>query len=146
VFERGFYISSSSQNPQACWSWAKYLSENSAVFNGVPARKSVANSPAWEAAVGAENAAVYQVALANSQSEAEITLSPYLLFPINGWLGQAMENVKNGNDAKQELVLAQQKADAYHTCMTSVDISNLNKQDLNEAVLVCAKKADPSYQ
>jgi ABC-type glycerol-3-phosphate transport system substrate-binding protein len=144
--QRGFYISKSSQNPQACWSWAKYLSENSAVFNGVPARNSVANSPAWEAAVGAENAAVYRVALANSQSETEETLSPYLLFPLNDWLSQAMENVKKGNDAKQELVLAQQKADAYHTCMTGVDISNLNNKELNAEVLVCAKKADPSYQ
>jgi multiple sugar transport system substrate-binding protein len=146
ITERGFYISKSSQNPQACWSWAKYLSENSAVLNGVPARKSVANSPAWEAAVGSENAAVYRVALANSQSEAEETLSPYLLLPLNGWLGQAVENVEKGNDAKQELVLAQQKADAYQTCMTAVDISNLNNKELYAEVLICAKKADPSWQ
>jgi ABC-type glycerol-3-phosphate transport system substrate-binding protein len=144
--QRGFFISSSSQNPQACWSWAKYLSENSAVFNGVPARKSVANSPAWEAAVGSENAAVYRVALANNQSEAEETLSPYLLLPLKGWFGQAMENVEKGNDTKQELVLAQQKADAYQACMTTVDISNLNNTELYAEVLICAKKADPSYQ
>jgi ABC-type glycerol-3-phosphate transport system substrate-binding protein len=146
IAERGFYISSSSPNPQACWLWAKYLSENSAVFNGVPARKSVANSPAWEAAVGSENAAVYRAALANSQSEAEETLSPYLLFPLKDWLFQADQNVRKGNDAKQELVLAQQKADAYQACMTAVDISNLNNTELYAEVLICAKKADPSWQ
>jgi ABC-type glycerol-3-phosphate transport system substrate-binding protein len=142
----GIFISSSSKNPQACWSWAKYLSENSAVLSGVPARKSIANSPAWEAAVGVENAAVYRAAIVNSQSEVEETQSQYLISPLDTWLFQADKNVRNGNDAKQELVLAQQKADAYQTCMASVDISNLLNEELYAEVLVCAKKVDPTWQ
>ncbi|MFZ3070748.1 MAG: extracellular solute-binding protein [Anaerolineaceae bacterium] len=144
--ERGFYISRSSQNPQACWSWAKYLSEQPDAFNGIPARKSVAASPAWESSVGADNAAIYRSALARVQTEDAETQSNTLKMPLESWKSQAEADVIRGNDPQQALIQAQQKADAYLYCLEAVDISDLNDKDLSARVSTCAKQADPAWK
>ena len=65
--ERGLYIARQSAHAAACWNWAKYLSEQPNTWYGVPARTSVAASPAWENSVGVENATVYRLALTRLQ-------------------------------------------------------------------------------
>jgi len=144
--ERGFYVSRSSQNPQACWLWAKYLSDQPAALNGIPARKSVAASPAWESSVGADNAAIYRSALARVQTEDAETQSNTLKMPLESWKSQAEADVIKGNDPQQALIQAQQKADAYLSCLASANISNLSDKDLQAEVMTCAKQADPSWQ
>lgn len=143
--ELGFYISTQSQNPQACWTLARFLSEQPVGYNGIPARKSVANSPAWESSVGIEKAEIYRKALAQNQSATNRLYPDTLLRPLQSWLGQAELDVLNGANTQQSLVAAQQKADSYHACIVTIDWSNLSEQVVIEKVLQCAKQADPQW-
>ena len=142
----GFYISSETENPQACWELAKYLSEHTEVLNGVPSRISIANSPAWEAQVGVEKAEIYRIAAESQLAEIEEdSINSYFWVPISGWIAHANANIGNGNNPEQELALAQQYADAYLECMALVDISDLTIEELYAAVRVCEVQVDPSY-
>ena len=133
-----FYISKQTEYPQACWELATYFSEGLGVLQGVPARISVANSAAWEANVGAENAEVYRTAIASNLSDVEIDpYSGWFWAPINGWRGQATQNVGNGNNPAQELALLQQYSDTYLECMSFYDILSLNYDELKETALSC---------
>ncbi|MAT44081.1 MAG: hypothetical protein CL609_17235 [Anaerolineaceae bacterium] len=145
AYQQGFYISHLSQNPEACWEFAKYLSEHSAVLNGIPARTSVSFSPTWESQVGVTQTAIYRVALANTLVENDPHRYNYLLIPVNNWLWRVYQNIKIGNDPMQELSLAQQKADVYLACLTPLDVSHLTDKDLSAEVEACAKQSDPSY-
>lgn len=140
----GIFISNQTEDPKACWELAKYISEKGGELFGVPARTSVANSAAWEAYVGAENAAVYRAAIASSLNIPEA--DPYgsvLWQPISGWLGRATENIRNGNNAAQELAQTQQLSDAYLACMASYDILNLNRNRYVATAEYCAARVDP---
>lgn len=143
--ELGFYIANQSQNPQACWTYAKFLSEQPTGYNGIPARKSVANLPAWESSVGIEKAEIYREALAQSQSVTNSLYPDILLRPLQSWLGQAELDVLNGANTQQSLAAAQQKADSYYACIASIDWSNLSEQGIIEKALQCAKQADPQW-
>jgi ABC-type glycerol-3-phosphate transport system substrate-binding protein len=143
-FITGFYISNQTEFPQACWELAKYVSERGDELLGVPARISVANSAAWEARVGADNAEVYRAAIASNLSSAQVT--PYdgwFWIPIEHWLWQATENITNGNNAAQELAQAQQYSDAYLACMASYDDLSLNQM---ETAVSCAALVDPDWE
>jgi ABC-type glycerol-3-phosphate transport system substrate-binding protein len=142
----GFFISKYSENPEACWEFAKYLLEHTEVLNGVPARTSIANSLTWEAQIGAEKAAVYRKALSNNLTNIEADpYGAYYWSPIRSWIGQATMNIRDGNNPTQELALAQQYADAYIECMAAFDIVNLDTDELSEATQNCALQVDPSY-
>ena len=142
----GFYISNLTDYPQACWELAKYFSEGMDVLPGVPARLSVANSPEWEAYVGAENAAVYRAAVASNLDNDELdAYSNYFWTSIKGWLAQASLSIGNGNDTTQELALAQRIADAYLDCMAPHDVLSLSSDELWEIAQLCRDKADTSY-
>jgi len=143
----GFYISNLTDYPQACWELAKYLSEELDVLPGVPARLSVASSPEWEANVGAENAEVYRAAVASNLDDAEVDpYNAWFWIPMRNWLWQADQNIENGNDPTQELILAQQNADAYLDCMASYDVLSMNSDEIKIIVQFCASEVDPSYQ
>lgn len=144
-YATGFYISNLTENPQACWELAKYFSEELDVLTGIPARISVANSPAWEAQVGAENAEVYQAAVASNLTDVEV--DPYGVFfwgPVKDWLFFAEQNIANGNDSAQALVIAQQYADAYLECMAPLDVTNFTRQEMSLTSQDCAKQVDPA--
>ena len=142
----GFYISNLTDYPQACWELAKYFSEGMDVLPGVPARLSVANSPEWEANVGAENAAVYRAAVASNLADVEVDMyGDYFWHSIVNWLWQADQNIYNGKNLTQELALAQQYADTYLACMAPHDVLRLSSDELWEIAQMCRAKADPSY-
>ena len=143
----GLYISNKTDNPEACWELAKYLSEGVDALKGVPARTSVANSPEWEAFVGEENATVYRAAFSRNLSSAEIDrYSGSFWSPIISWIGQATMNIRDGNDPAQELAMAQQYADAYLACMAPYDVLSLGQDELWEITNSCAVEVDPSRQ
>lgn len=146
AIEKSFYISSQSQNSQACWSLAKYLSEQTTGYNGVPARKSVANSAAWETGIGTGNAEIYRLALARVQtSNDESYLETLAVMDLGSWIGQAQADVQNGGDAQLALLLAQQKADIYHSCLAAMDVSGLSNVEIREKLSACARQADPAW-
>ncbi len=143
--ERGLYIARQSTHAAACWNWAKYLSEQPNTWYGVPARTSVAASSAWENSVGVENTTVYRIALARLQGTRMEGKWKIMLLPINSWRSQAEIGARNGEEVKQLLLVAQQKANVYQACLSQQDISSLKEVDLREKVTSCAKQADPSW-
>jgi len=143
--ERGLYIAHQSAHAAECWSWAKYLSEQHNTWYGVPARTSISASPAWESSVGVENATVYRLALARLQGTRIEGNWKIMLLPLNSWRSQTEMGARNGEDIKQLLLIAQQKASGYQACLSQQDISSLKEAELREKVTSCAKQADPSW-
>lgn len=142
----GHFISSKVKEPQHCWGWIRFLSGQPAIFNGIPARVSVAQSPEWEAVVGTENAAVYRVAVANAMQETLKAQKVFVYSPMSTplfWLQQqavtAMVEGQNYHDLLPEL---QKKAEDYVACMSTVDRTGLNEGELFEEIDRCARQAD----
>ena len=124
----------------------KFLSEQPTVFQGIPARKSVAALPAWEARVGATAADIYRAAAAQVRRGADDALSIEMIIirsPLVDWEGQAQTAAIQGKDPLPLLTDAQHKADAYLACMQGVDPSKLTMTELQDKVKPCAIQADP---
>ncbi len=141
-YERGFYISNQAEHPEACWTWITYLSEQAAGFDGIPARRSVANSSNWEASVGAENAAIYRLAFSQRQNSQQFSFPAITISPLEVFMGDAQFNIGNGSNAQVELALAQQKADAYYACMLEENILSLETWEVKDAVWDCMNKVN----
>lgn len=143
---RGQFISANSQNPQACWTWIKFLSEQPNAFPGIPARISVANSPAWKAQVGEENAEMYQVALSRVKPPPERQDLDQTIWPVYNWRSRVMAAVLKGEDPQQALVDAQRKADTYLACIGPVETAGLSEAEVQKEIMTCARQADPQGQ
>jgi ABC-type glycerol-3-phosphate transport system substrate-binding protein len=143
--ERGLYLARRSPHAPACWTWAKYLSEQPVSWYGVPARTSVSSSPAWEASIGSENAGVYRQALARLQRTRMEGQWKLMALPFSTWRSQAEMGTRDGQDLHQLLTVAQQKADMYQACLAQADLSTSKEAELSGIVSNCAKQADPSW-
>jgi len=141
--ERGYFISRQAENPQACWTLIKFISEQPGVYPGVPARRSVAESTAWEALVGRENAAIFRLSLSRAQQSEDIEENSPISGPLFDWQREAIVAVINGENPAQATTEAQSKAEAYLACVAAEDRSSLNEKELQEKVNACAKQADP---
>jgi len=146
----GHYISRKAKEPRLCWNWIKFLSEQPNVFNGIPARISVANSPEWATVVGAENAEVYRLAVANAIQE---TMQAQRKFkyssvanPLFLWRQQAVTAMLAGEDYHALLPELQKKASDYQYCMQLVDTRGLTENQLNTEIQRCVSQADPSLE
>jgi multiple sugar transport system substrate-binding protein len=142
---RAHMISRNSQNVQACWDWITFLSEQPVLLQGVPARASVLDSPAWEASVGVENAAAMRAAMNNLQPQ--LTSYEYnpIHWPLQSWRSEAVRKALAGEDINEVLNGAQQKAEVYLECMVGVDPDQF-KEDyakLDEKIRACGMQADP---
>lgn len=140
---RVFFISSRAKNPQACWTLIKYISEQPGVYPGVPARRSISESPAWEALVGEENAIVYRLALAREQTNESSIENSLISRPYHDWKREAILAALNGEDAVQTLIEAQSKADAYLACLAMDDGSRLNDPEYQDRVAACIEQVAP---
>jgi hypothetical protein len=69
--DQWFAYLAQTEHPEACWKWLTFLSEQAAVVQGVPARRSVAESDAYRQQMGAETADVYLATLENSEQVIE---------------------------------------------------------------------------
>ncbi len=101
-------ISAQTKHPEACWQWLAFLSQQPPA-RLVPARRSVAESAAYERLVGAENAA------AARQSAEHTIVIPFDTPELYGKLGQlwmqAINDIVNGDATVQEaMTRAQQLA------------------------------------
>ncbi|MFZ6027073.1 MAG: extracellular solute-binding protein [Chloroflexota bacterium] len=145
--DQAHYISAQTENQQACWNWIKYLSEQPGAFSGIPARKSVVNSPEWEAKVSKEYAEVYRLALSQVKHFDEEDLST-LYNPASGpfgtWQREIVSALLKGEDYAKIIPQAQQKAEDYLACMASVDQENLEDNKFQEEIARCARQADPN--
>ncbi|GAB4581597.1 MAG: hypothetical protein Fur0022_43460 [Anaerolineales bacterium] len=139
--ETGYYISRQTKNPEVCWDWIKFLSEKPIAFSGVPARYSVAQSPDWETTVGSEEAAVYRIALGQGKHWDGIMPDPTINSPLSFLWSQSLNAIFEGSDPTQVLTEAQQKADAYLACIATIQVSELNANELQNEVATCTHQA-----
>jgi ABC-type glycerol-3-phosphate transport system substrate-binding protein len=144
--DQAHFISASSQNPQACWDWIKYLSEQPTAFSGIPARKSAQNSPAWAAKVGEQYVEVYQLALSRAKrttiAEQAARNSP-ISWPLNTWQQQIIIALFAGEDTAKIIATSQQKAEDYLACMAPVEWEGMESTALQKEIYQCVMQADP---
>jgi multiple sugar transport system substrate-binding protein len=113
----GYFISSQAQHPDACWQWISFLSEqmSSDVQHPrrlMPARKSLAESTAYEQQVGSDVAAVARVSM-----ESAMVPSPRLveLGGVWGIFWRALDAITNGRSTPEEaMISAQQEAERIY--------------------------------
>ena len=104
-FVRAYAISAQTAHPEACWEWVKFLSQQPAPY-GIPARRSLAESPVYEAQAGTQAAAVSRAAVENAlivsslQFEFEEALGAY---------AQAVQEVVDGKYSAEEAMLRAQR-------------------------------------
>ncbi len=138
----GFFISAKATAPQACWEWIKFLTTQTSIVQGLPARRSIATSEAYRQRVGAERADVYIASIESSQTPSVFLrligqnwLSPYVF-----WLEEAYQQiVEHGLPAEAALTQAQEKADAYRACVVANQVL-----DDPQGYRTCVEQADPS--
>jgi multiple sugar transport system substrate-binding protein len=137
----GYFISSETENRQACWQWITFLSSQPTAVQGLPARLSVAHSDAYRQKVGADHAEAYLASVGDSDRP-----SAFEIFQQEGWLGgaiywygQAFGQIVEGRASVEDaLDTAQQLADDYRACVISGDDFS---QDAWQA---CLKQTDPT--
>ncbi len=120
-FTRGYFISANTQARQACWQWITFLTEQTSAISGLPARRDVAESPAFQQLVGTEKAAAYLASVEHSDQ------TPFLqnISGENAWLGVSTtwlitaydQILKEGVSVEEALDNAQRLADEYRSCV-----------------------------
>jgi multiple sugar transport system substrate-binding protein len=108
TFALGYFISSQAQDPDACWQWISFLSQQNMLTRLIPARKSVAESAEYEQLVGSEVAAAARASMENA------VLIPELGDVQAGLqiFGRAIDAIMDGRATPREaLTQAQQQAE-----------------------------------
>ena len=124
----GYFISAQSTKRQACWTWISYLTQQSTVVSGLPARKSVAESDEYRQRVGAERVDAY-LASVSSGSRASFfqrlsDAENWLRFATS-WLSDAYSRVVSGETTVDEALDAvQERVDTYRNCVIAQDAYN----------------------
>jgi multiple sugar transport system substrate-binding protein len=137
VHVSGLYISTSSQHPDACWSWLKYLSDSvEGLAIGFPARSSVAASQEFanQAPPGAVDVyKAYRAAFERTTSGGALALDRSQIDLY--WFFRAVDQGLQGKDLERELADAQTVTEQYVACVQT-----------GTAAHTCALQVDPSYQ
>jgi ABC-type glycerol-3-phosphate transport system substrate-binding protein len=118
----GYFISAQSQAAEICWDWLIFLSQQPDIAEGLPARRSVAESTAYQQAIGEERSAAYLATIERASSSSLFELFSQYLWLEAGlpWLADAYgEIVRNGLSVEAALEQAQQKGTAHHDCLTN---------------------------
>jgi multiple sugar transport system substrate-binding protein len=105
----GYFVSSQAQHPDACWRWISFLSQQTS-HRLMPARKSLAESAAYERQVGSDVAAV-----ARASVESAMVPSPRLVEFGGVWgmiFWRALDAIIGGSSTPEEaMTQAQQEAE-----------------------------------
>ena len=139
------FISAQSQDPAACWSWLKYMSNSIGDMkpklqghNLFPARTTIAQSAAFvqQAPLGAQETYNTYIDLL-IQGLTNVTIETEDVYINNDyWLMQAVDKIMQGGNVEEELDRAQAIAERFLRCY----------QDENSDSRACAQQADPSYK
>jgi ABC-type glycerol-3-phosphate transport system substrate-binding protein len=144
------FISRQAENPHVCWEWFKFLSSQPTdAFRGIPARRSVVESAAWEAAVGQAQAEVYRAVLVRMDYSPAL-FPPELPAPLRQWWQDALVAILiNGADAGTVLREIQLKAQATLDCMIAAGADPTELQigsDTHDTAVTCAYDVDPDFR
>lgn len=137
----GHFISAQTENRHACWQWLTFLTEQPSAAQGLPARRSVAESNEYREQVGADRADAYLASVGNGElpSAFQIFSDEDWLGMGLIWLGQAYGQVIDGEASVEEaLATAQQVASDYRACLIAADDFGADSQEQ------CAKEVDPT--
>lgn len=140
---RGYVISANAAHPQACWEWIKFVSDRSAVVTqGLPARRSAVESPAYRSQVGEEivEALLYTVEHIDPSLDAVEKEHPWLIV-LAYWVIEAFDRVLEGADVEEALAGAQAKAEALVACLGE-DIASADRA----RYWACAQEVDPEVE
>jgi len=142
AFCRGYFISRGTPYPQACWEWLKFLSEQLSPVEGLPPRRSLAESAQFRAQVGEETASVYLASLERIDNLGSPLYEqlPWLKRTLF-WFYGAFDAILAGEDVGTALGEAQRKAEAYIRCLESEE--GFADEEVQRA---CAKEVGPDYQ
>lgn len=136
----GYYISAPTSYPHQCWTWLKFLSDHGQqITQGLPARRSAAESPEYTEQVGEEMVAAMRFSLQYGAFGSPMDQETWLV-PTYYWLQQAFGQALQGQDVAQALAEAQRKAEAHVLCLERED-------DFTNAEILrtCAREVDPDY-
>jgi ABC-type glycerol-3-phosphate transport system substrate-binding protein len=139
----GYVISADATHPQACWEWIKFASDRSAVVTrGLPARRSIAESPSFRSQVGEEvaDALLYTVEHIDPSLDALEQEHPWLIVLVY-WVIEAHDRVLEGADVEEALSKAQAKAEALVNCLGE-DIASADRAQY----WICAQEVDPEVE
>ncbi len=139
----GYFISTNASPSvrQACWQWINFLTTTPEVIDGLPGRRSVAQSDAYRQQVGPGRADAYVAIVAGPEtSEAPAVFSGWMRPGID-WLSRAYDQITKGELAVEDaLQIAQENFDTYRFCLIANDAFN----DSNGRYR-CIKQVDPTY-
>jgi ABC-type glycerol-3-phosphate transport system substrate-binding protein len=141
---RGFHISATTQQAQACWEWLKFLSADASPNNlqgGIPARTSIAQSDAFVKQAPAGQVAIYKAYADALKHEGRPGDDPNALYGRMDlyWFYQAIdETITKDADLGQGLTEAQKTTTAFLDC--------LDKSGKPPKSATCAKQVDTTYQ
>ncbi len=136
----GYFISAQVQDPQVCWQWIAFLTGQSEIVRGLPARRSVAESDKYRQQVGDERAAAYLASVAGLKRPFQIFSDEPWLRGATYWLFQAYGQALVGEASVEEaLDTAQGMADNYRDCVTARDAFSDREQ-----WQACLEKTDPT--
>ena len=142
VMTAGYWMSAGTPHPQECWEWLKFLSGQFSPVEGLPPRRSLAESAAFRAQVGEETARVYLTSLESSDTLAAPLYNQLSwLHRTLYWFYRACDAVMDGADAAQALGEAQHKAETYVRCL---EVGG--GFDDAQAAEACAREVDPDFQ
>jgi ABC-type glycerol-3-phosphate transport system substrate-binding protein len=148
------YISTSAQNPEACYRWISEIARHPELFSGMPARRSLINDPNLAATQGADVIAAYNQIDAILQDPTTVVLpsafggdSP-ANFILQFWLNRAFDNyVLNDADLDAELANAETFSQGYLECVVAIpplDEATQGQFDYFQQFTECATRVDPS--
>jgi ABC-type glycerol-3-phosphate transport system substrate-binding protein len=149
------YISTQTQNPEACYRFISTIAKHPELFPSMPARRSLLNSQELKASTSPEVLALYNqvdTLLKDSHTIAFPTFDKGTVsvsnFLLEHWLFEAFDvYVLNGADLTSALKDAEGYAKTYQGCTATLPPESLlaaNDQitDTTKAYVACAEKAD----
>jgi ABC-type glycerol-3-phosphate transport system substrate-binding protein len=150
------YISTTAENPEACYRWLSSVAQNPQLFSGMPAQRSLINDPEVVASMDADTLAVYAQVDAIMQNPNTIVFPSIIgggrgatSFLTEYWLKQAYDNyVLDGADLETELMEAEVTTQAYLDCVATLpptDPSQGNGFGAFQGLQECAQRVDPEF-
>ncbi|MCX7682539.1 MAG: extracellular solute-binding protein [Anaerolineae bacterium] len=140
----GYYISANTAHPQACWEWIKSLIAKGYLVNGIPASRTVFESPAYRTRIGEEMVATYEYILHHSSTQ-DVPGSDGYWERANYWLLSAVDAILEGEPVESALEQAQLYAERYILCLQREGMTSQDSEVSAPVLGLCMLEADPDY-
>ncbi len=136
---QGHFISVNTFKDQACWTWIKYLTEQSDQIYGVPSRKSVLYSQDYQDQVGPELVSLFRNYLSTyTKPQAEREQENLALYgPITYRISSIKYAVLNGLDPNIIISQAQYEIDLFWDCVIVNDFYKMSEEEIRSVVDGC---------